>query len=80
MNDLVKNELKLEFIEEGRLTFGEMGEIIGGGDGICWTVTSCGTKTPCAPGQTGLNSCHNYKICDSPFNKSVCDLRQWTYE
>jgi hypothetical protein len=59
------NDLKLQFIENGRLTNGEMTEILGGRD-------HCGSYTPCPQGETNKSSCSNYKSCQLGMGKLTC--------
>jgi hypothetical protein len=64
----MKNQnLKLEFIETGRLSNGEMTEIVGG-------ATHCGTYTPCPHGESNKSNCNNYRHCESITKKgSWCE-------
>ena len=62
----MKQELKLDFIEKGRLNNGEMSGILGGG-------VSCGTYTVCPNGQQHKSSCIDYKDCWLGFiNRTSC--------
>jgi len=58
-------ELKLEFIENGRLANCEMSEVVGGSE-------SCGTYTPCPAGETNKGMCNRYRDCESIFDKFKC--------
>jgi hypothetical protein len=63
----MKNQnLKLEFIENGRLSNGEMKGIVGG------ALKKCGVLTPCPHGEMNKSTCSTYKDCDSLFDKFSC--------
>jgi len=64
----MKNQnLKLEFIENGRLSNGEMGEIFGGKE-------NCGKLTECTePGSGhGKRECIRYRDCDTSWDRFKC--------
>ena len=50
-------ELKLEFIENGRLNNGQMSEVVGGAE-------SCKTYTPCPAGEQNKSMCSRYRDCE----------------
>ena len=66
---MLKQELKLEFIENGRLTNGEMNEIVGGG-----VTSSCQTFDNC--GAVGKRDCTKYISC-MPNSRTECDKYTW---
>ena len=73
---MLNKELKLEFIENGRLTNGEMGEIVGGAVS-CPSVHSCDTFNDC--GEKGKRDCSIYINCGStPTSSRVsCGTKNW---
>ena len=63
-------ELKLEFIENGRLSVDEMGIIVGGAsEGLVVAMTKCG--------EPGKNYCKEYDVCTSSINKKTCLEYSW---
>ena len=66
-------ELKLEFIENGRLTDGEMGEIVGGAVS-CPSVHTCATFEDC--GDIGKRKCTTYANCGIN-SKTNCGSYNW---
>jgi hypothetical protein len=63
--------LKLAFVETGRLENGEMSQVYGGG-------TVCGIKVICTT--QGLNSCTTWSSCSSKKNFSACGYKSWVME
>jgi len=68
---MVKKELKLDYIEAGRLSYNEMNEFYGG-------EVSCGTYTACVRKR---GSCSVYFNCDDPYDplasKNYCGKYTW---
>ena len=65
-------ELKLDYIESGRMSNGEMGEIYGG------LVTTCTDRVTCP--KDGKNSCGIYYSCadiGDPNKRNSCNNKLW---
>lgn len=59
-------DLKLEFIENGRLSNAEMTEVIGGN-------VNCRRLTECTDGVSGYKrECNRYRDCDGFWDKLKC--------
>jgi hypothetical protein len=65
-------ELKLNYVEVGRLSNDEMNNIFGGEAG---RDIHCGTRVTC--GETGKNSCTSYWNCSNNSSKNSCDSKSW---
>lgn len=67
----MKNQdLKLQFIENGRLSDGKMTQIVGG------ALEKCRTLTECTHGEENKRTCSGYKNCDSALDKFKCSNYQ----
>jgi hypothetical protein len=80
MNKLKKSDIKLEFVENGRLTIDEMGEILGGEMLVMADVDgkiSCGWYYKCPPNEREKNDCFLYKNCSIGNGKIVCENYFW---
>jgi len=62
-----KSDLKLEFIENGRLTNGEMGEVVGGKE-------TCRRLSECEGGGDFKRECMGYRDCETSLDRFKCGV------
>ena len=72
-----KKNLKLTFIEKGKLTNNLMRHVVGGEGSCSWVY--CSTLTSCDGGTLGKNNCTGgYESCTSTDDKNNC-INKYSY-
>jgi hypothetical protein len=72
-----KKELRLEFVENGRLTVDEMGKVLGGEIFVNERIIGCSYYIKCPPNEYEKSYCDTYKNCGGGTGRIKCDLYWW---